>query len=85
CQLNRKMRDGDLRLVPLGGLPAVRMLYENVYRRTAGGLLGLSERMFQDCARLAVTLPVRALVLPDGLDRLAGQGTEIARLVEGVG
>jgi hypothetical protein len=56
CQLNRKMRDGDLRLVPLGGLPAVRMLYENVYRRTAGGLLGLSERMFQDCARLAVTL-----------------------------
>jgi len=83
CQLIRNTREGDMRTMPQTGLPAVRMLYENVYRRTAGGLLGLSERMFQDCARLAAKVPVRALILPDGLDRLASQGAEIVRLVKG--
>lgn len=81
CQINLQMRENSLRIVPLDGLAAVRMLYENVYRRTAAGLLGRSDQVFADCAALSAQLPHRALVLPNGIKRLAQHGGELATLL----
>lgn len=81
CQINRQMRENSLCIAPLDGLAAVRMLYENVYRRTAAGLLGRSDQVFADCAALSAQLPHRALVLPNGIDRLVGHGDALAALL----
>jgi len=81
CQIHLQMRENSLRIAPLDGLAAVRMLYENVYRRTAAGLLGRSEQVFADCAALSAQLPHRALILPNGIDRLARHGGELAALL----
>lgn len=80
-QLLPRSRQDAVRLMPMTGLPAVRMLYENVYRRTAGGLLGLSDRIFQDCVALAKALPPQALALPDGIGSLARAGAQLERLL----
>jgi hypothetical protein len=82
-QLLPRSRQDTVRLMPMDGLQAVRMLYENVYRRTAGGLLGLSDRIFQDCAALAEALPPQALSVPDGLGSLAGMGAQLDRILVG--
>lgn len=80
-QLLPRGRQDTIRLVPVNGLPAVRMLYENVYRRTAGGLLGLSERIFRDCTVLAKASPIQALSLSDGIGKLARPGAEFEQLL----
>lgn len=81
CQLHLQMRESRLRIEPLEGLPAVRMLYENVYRRTAGSLLGRSDQLFGDCALLGEQLSHYALVLPNGLEVLARHGDDLGRLL----
>lgn len=83
CRLHPRIRqlpDGP-RLVPQSGLPAVRVLHDCIYRRTAADLLGLSDRVFQACAMLATTLPNHALTLPDGLGTMARVGPQIGRLL----
>lgn len=80
-QLLPRGRHDTARLVPVQGLLAVRMLYENIYRRTAGGLLGLSERIFQDCATLAMGLDIQSLALPDGIGNLARTGAELGPML----
>ncbi|WP_200933232.1 MULTISPECIES: hypothetical protein [unclassified Sphingomonas] len=81
CQIHLQMRENSLRLAPLEGMSAVRMLHENVYRRTAAGLLGRSNQVFADCVALSAQLPHRALVLPNGIDRITRQGGELAALL----
>ncbi|MGX1099871.1 hypothetical protein [Amorphus sp. MBR-141] len=81
CQIHLQMRESGLRVEPLDGLSAVRMLYENVYRRTAAGLLGRSDQVFENCSVLGGQLAHHALVLPNGLDVLARQGGELGRLM----
>jgi hypothetical protein len=81
CQLYLQMRESSLRVEALDGLRAVRMLYENVYRRTAAGLLGLADRVFEDCALLGGQLAHHALVVPNGLEILARNGGELGRLM----
>jgi hypothetical protein len=80
-QLLARGRLDTVRLVPVDGLRAVRMLYENVYRRTAGGLLGLSDRIFQDCVALATASPPQALSVPDGIGNLARTGVQLDRML----
>jgi hypothetical protein len=80
-QMHPRMREGGPRLASLDGLPAVRMLYENVYRRTAGALLGHSDRIFQHCTLLARALPLQALVLPDGIDAVSRMGPDLTQLL----
>lgn len=82
-RINVSIRGGAPRLVLAKGLPAVRLLYENVYRRTAGALLGSSEHIFQGCASLAARTPARELVVPSGLDALIQQAGCFAELLEG--
>ncbi|MBU0724725.1 MAG: HPr kinase [Alphaproteobacteria bacterium] len=76
-QLYPRMRQGTLHLMPLDNLQSVRMLYENIYRRTAAGLLGLSSSVFQNCALLAKALPHQALALPDGIDAVTRLGPQL--------
>lgn len=83
CQLSPRKRQGTPQLVPLDGLQAVRVLYENVYRRTAAGLLGLSDRVFQDCALLARALPQQALIMPDGIAAAAQMGPQLRSMLTG--
>jgi len=81
-QLLPRWRQDAPRMMPVSGLLAVRMLYENVYRRTASGLLGLSDRIFGDCAALAAAgLDIQALALPDGVDILARSGAELGPML----
>lgn len=80
-QLLSRGREDAPRRTPIVGLPAVRMLYENVYRRNAAGLLGLSDRIFKDCALLAKSLPHEALFLPDGIDKMSRIGSELGQLL----
>lgn len=77
CRLLPRVRQDAPQLLPVDGLQAVSFLYENVYRRTAGGLLGLTERIFQDCAMLARGPTIQALALPDGITGLARAGAEL--------
>lgn len=80
-QLLPRVRGDAPRLLPVDGLGAIRLLYENVYRRTAGGLLGLSETIFQDCVALAKASPPKALAVPDGIASLASRGAQIGRML----
>lgn len=69
-QLGFRNRGRGVELVPLPGLLAVRALHNNVYRRTAAGLLGLGEDQFGNCALLAQRVSIAALSLPSKLDGL---------------
>lgn len=80
-QIHRDLRDDEFSIRTLNGLPAVRMLYDNVYRRTAAGLLGRSEQVFEDCALLADKLSHHALVVPNNLDDLAQKAPNLGRLM----
>jgi hypothetical protein len=84
CQIHLQLRESGLRIEALDGLPAVRMLYENVYRRIAAGLLGRSDQVFADCALLGGQLAHHALVVPNGLDTLARHGDDLGRLMGGL-
>ncbi|WP_428248434.1 hypothetical protein [Ferrovibrio sp.] len=68
--LRSRMKGDELRVMPLDGLEAVRMLYDNIYRRTAASLLGFGDRQFQNCASLSSAVPLYALYLPDGVKKL---------------
>lgn len=68
--LRSRMKEDAPSLVPLDGLEAVRILHDNIYRRTAAGLLGLADQQFQNCALLARAVPPKVLQLPDNIGTL---------------
>ncbi len=79
--LRSRMKENTPGLVPLDGLEAVRILHDNIYRRTAAGLLGLADRQFQSCASLARAVPLTALQLPDGVKKLTDLVPQLERLL----
>ncbi len=68
--LHSRMKEDTPGLVPLESLEAVRILHDNIYRRTAAGLLGLADQQFQNCALLARAVPPKVLQLPDKIGTL---------------
>ncbi len=79
--LHARKRDGAPQTAPMNGLQSVRALYDNIYRRTAAGLLGFSDRVFQDCALLANAVPVHALAMPEGIGAVGRMGSHFERIL----